>query len=527
MRPLWVALAMLFLLPRLTELGTVLTVDESSWRARAHQFLEGIATFTPEKTFTGGQPGVTTMWLAGLATPFASLGASQAAIAIGTTVLTFLALALLARLTNPFVALAGGLLVALDPFVIAHSRVVHTDALLGSFMLLTMLLLALAWRTGEGRYAVYAGVTAALAALTKLFGLFLLLPAAAFLFLPRSAPGPTGSLTAISEPSGADARKEIGRRFLRFSLPFIAALLLFWPALLFSPAAPLAFMTSRAGLHYRSAGVGSGGGDPWYYPREFLRRLTPTTTILLPLVAVGLAVGTGKRLPAFPARGALAALLGTSLLYAAALSVAEQKSDRYILFAHLALDIAAGASLVWLGALLTRTRPAWRVPATVGLVAAAALFLAGDVLRLHPRFMAHWNRLLPIPADAKFGWGEGLEEASAYLRSLNLPPAELTTASYYPGVLAHFLPGARVERFTQYASPDFRFVILYRSMYGRDPGSYETDAITKFLGGSPTEGTTVTVDGTPFRLEKIVTVGRLSFAWVFRRLEEPRKLTAL
>lgn len=499
-------IALLVLLPRVLNLGEVMTVDEPLWRSRAHNFLEAVVTGDLQKTFISGQPGITTLWIAGLALPWDSLRASQTAIAIAVTVFLLMSLGLLRRLAGPAVAIAAGVFIALDPFLIAHSRIVHTDALLGAFMLLTILALILAWRTRQGRYLIYAGIAAALSGLSKLFGFFLLLPAALTIF---GAPGQTP----------APWLRERISRFARFVAALGITLVVLWPVLVISPETPLAFMTQRATQHFQGAPVGSGGGDTWYYPREFFRRLTPLATVLLPVAAAGLLLGNGRRFPAFPARGALGWLLGTALLYAAILSFGEQKADRYALVTHLAVDIALGSSVVWLALLGQRRRPQTSLARILlPLLIAAGVVLTGDLVRIHPYEIAYWNPLLPVPADAKLGWGEGLEKAAAYLRSLNLPAVELTTASYYPGVLAHFLPDVRVERFPQYESPDFRFVVLYRSMYGRDLGSYETDALKKFLGGAPKDGVTVIVDGTPFRLEKTVYVNRLPYAWIFRRL---------
>lgn len=511
-------ITMLFLVPRLAGLGQVLTVDEPLWRARAHGFIEAVATGNFLKTSSTGQPGVTTMWIAGLAIPWNTLAASQAAIAIAVTIVSLLNLVLLRRLAGSAVALTAGVLMALDPFFIAHSRVVHTDALLASFMLLTMLCLFLAWTTRQTRYVVYAGITAALTGLTKLFGLFVLLPTALVLALaPRALAADTPGISARLE-------SRYLRRFAFFGVAFILTLLLLWPVLLVSPRTPFAFMTQRVSLHSQKAAIGSGGGDTWYYPREFVRRLSPVVTVLLPVAVLGVVLGRTKSAGVFPARHTIAALVSISLAFAALLSVSEQKSDRYILIAHLTADIAAGAALVWIADIFARNTPQWRA-LFLAFAAVAGTLMALDVIRLHPYAMAHWNRLLPIPADAKLGWGEGLDEAAAYLRSLGLSSAELTTASYYPRVLAHFLPGVRVERFTQYQSPDFRFVVLYRSMYGRDLGSYETAALQQFLGTDPKEGMIREVDGDSFRLEKIIVVDRLPFVWVFRRLPETSQET--
>lgn len=503
--PAAILLAILLLIPRVADLGAVLTVDEPLWRARAHQFIEGIATLQPSKTFVSGQPGVTTMWIAGLATPFKSLAASQAAIALSVSILLLLALGLFKRLTSPLAAFASGLVLALDPFLIAHSRVVHTDALLGVFMLLALLSLALAWRTGERRYWIFGGVATALAGLTKVFGLFLVLPV---LLGALAAPRDHGELRT----------RTVLRRFRWLIVPAVLTLLIAWPALFFTPRTPLAHMTQRITLHSQSAPVGSGGGDPWYYPREFLRRLTPTVTLLAPVAIAGLVLGNGRRLPRFPGRGVLASLLGTSAVFVLLLSFSEQKSDRYILIAHESLDLAAGCALVWGAHVLTRAREHRQAVSAVLLAGVAALLLR-DVTRIHPHAMAQWNRLLPVPQDVKLGWGEGLEEAAEHFRSLDLPPEELRIASYYPGVLSAFLPrDAQVDRFTRYTDPQFRYAVLYRSMFGREEASYETAAVRAFLGSHPNEGDTVMVDGTPFRLERRMSVNGIPFVWIFRHV---------
>lgn len=508
MRPRFVGMALvtlLFAVPRLLDLGTVMTVDEPTWRARAHSFIEGLGTLNAAKTFTGGQPGVTTMWLAGFAVPFNSLAASQATIAIGSTILLLLCLPLLARLTSGALAMLGGALIALDPFLIAHSRVVHTDSLLGSFMLLTLLLLALAWKTASPRYYAYAGISSALAILTKLFGGFILLPAVlVVLFAPRK---------------GQPLKKTILRRSVWWALPFVLALLLFWPVLLFSPKTPLAFMAGRVSMHAQSAEVGSGGGDTWYYPREFARRLTPAVSILLPLAVLGALSGTGKKLPIFPGRSVVLFLLSTALVYTALLSLSEQKSDRYILFAHLAVDLAVAAGILWLGRMLKQSRLLTERTA-VGIIALLVLgSLAVEVARIHPHEAAQWNRLLPIPADVKIGWGEGLDQVAGYFRGLGRNPSEVFIASYYPGVLRHFYP-ANVDRFVKYTHPNVEFAVLYRSMFGREVGSFETAAIRDFLGSAPNEGDTVTIDGSTFRLAKRIVINRIPYAWVFQRLPE-------
>jgi hypothetical protein len=216
--------------------------------------------------------------------------------------------------------------------------------------------------------------------------------------------------------------------------------------------------------------------------------------------------------------GGLMVLLGTGMFYAVALSLSEQKSDRYLLYAHLAADLAAGGALLWLASLLERSLRLPRRFGTLLLTGAAAVLLLNDLVQLHPRYIAHWNELVPVPENAKFGWGEGLEEAAAYLHETDVPRERLRISSYYPGALRHFLPGVHVERFTSYTDPSYQFAVLYRSMYGREEASPESAAVRDFLGSQPAEGSLVTVDDARFRLEKRILVNRIPFVWIFRRL---------
>lgn len=505
-----VLVLLLFLFPRLAGLGSVLSVDEPLWRARAHQFYTGLSSGRLGLTFQSGQPGVTTMWLVGLATPLRTLAASQASVAVGTTVLFLLALLLLARLTGPSLPLAGGVFLALDPFLITHSRTVHTDALLAAFLFLGLVLLALFWQTGKLRYLAYGGIVASLSALTKFFGLFLLLPAAVVLFA-----APARALEASIPP-----RRRFGQRARRFLLPALLTVIIAWPAVYTAPGRAFGIIQERLILHATSAAVGSGGGDTWYYPRQFVRRLTPWQSVLLPVALLGIA-GVARRRAPFPARGFTSFLLATALAYTLSLSIAEQKADRYILILHVAAALAASGAILWLVSLIWTTARA-RTVAAVSLLALVTVLQTRELATVHPDYHAYWNRLLPIPADAKYGWGEGLELAAGYIAAQDIPRQDLRIASYYPGVLAHFLPGALVDRVQHYENPEFQFVVLYRSMYGREKESAETAILRSFLGKPLREGETVTAGESSFRLERVFTLGRLPYVWVFRRLPSPQ-----
>jgi hypothetical protein len=157
------ALFLLALVPRAFWLGRFITIDESyHWFERARLFLRAIRAGDWAATNLIGHPGVTTMWLgaSGLAAQqwLAEAGLLPASdpdttrmllrlpIAIVTSLCVALGYALLRRLLPGRVALLAALLWASDPFLVAHSQLLHVDALLASFVTLALLAALLAFR---------------------------------------------------------------------------------------------------------------------------------------------------------------------------------------------------------------------------------------------------------------------------------------------------------------------------------------------------------------------------------------------
>ncbi|MEZ4661379.1 MAG: phospholipid carrier-dependent glycosyltransferase [Caldilineaceae bacterium] len=194
------------LLPRILQLDHFVTPDEKRWMTRAGNFAHGLVQGEFANTFQKGHPGVTTMWIGALGYAFAfpefpyvtpgQLGTTDTSpedffatqgkdplqvLAAGRTVAVLvnvlvigLALALAARfLRFPYIGI-GLLLVALDPFHMAHARLLHTDALLASFAFLTVVAYLCATRSARpNRLLILSGMAAGLTWLTKTPGLFL------------------------------------------------------------------------------------------------------------------------------------------------------------------------------------------------------------------------------------------------------------------------------------------------------------------------------------------------------------------
>ncbi|MCW5850645.1 MAG: phospholipid carrier-dependent glycosyltransferase [Anaerolineae bacterium] len=168
-----VALLAAALAARLVRLDAFIAADELRWVCRSLAFGQALAAGDFKNTFQTGHPGVVTMWLGTLAVPTGQAPASvlatcratengespsaataaqlaelaatlfhmRVAPALFNSLLLALAYWLTRRLVGPWLALVGLALLAFDPFLLAHSRVLHLDAILSGLMLVSALLL--------------------------------------------------------------------------------------------------------------------------------------------------------------------------------------------------------------------------------------------------------------------------------------------------------------------------------------------------------------------------------------------------
>jgi dolichyl-phosphate-mannose--protein O-mannosyl transferase len=150
--PLWLTallVGVLALLPRCLGLADFFTEDESfHWVWRVRHFSGAVRQELWVGTNLTGHPGVTTMWLGTLGRWLAdALGVPEAGLAEGSANIAYLAMLrlplalvntlavvvgylVLRRLLRPAAALLAGVLWATSPFLVAHSRLLHLDALL-------------------------------------------------------------------------------------------------------------------------------------------------------------------------------------------------------------------------------------------------------------------------------------------------------------------------------------------------------------------------------------------------------------
>ena len=438
-----------------------MTIDESRWVQRASDFGALLSQRDDEDTFIIGHPGVTTMWtaLAGLGPErsrqfsflagradvtrrdgyFEALVAARRPFAIVAAVGVVLVTLLGWRLFGPGPAVLGGALLALEPFLVAHARVVHLDSSLTVYTAVCLLAALAYWRAGGGpAYLVLSGVAGGLAFLTKAPSVFVL------------------GFVPLTVAAGLVARRERSLRALaRAVVPLllwglVAAVvsLALWPALASSPVGTLVKMaqfTERVGGgEHDNFFFGEAREDPGplFYPLALLFRLSPLT-----LLGLILAVASWRLVA--PAHRSTALVLGLYCLgFGLMMSLAPKKFDRYLLPIFPMVGLIAGLGL-WtaLGRLSRPFRGGGRGERSVLALALLAL-QAAPLLFTHPYALAYYNPFLGGGAAAQrailVGWGEGLDQVGRYLDAQPRLLGEPTVATSYHRVLQAQIAGSAV-----------------------------------------------------------------------------------
>jgi 4-amino-4-deoxy-L-arabinose transferase-like glycosyltransferase len=514
-----VFLFLVALLPRAFGLNAFITPDEYLWIERSGEFLAALLRADWAATFQVGHPGLTTRWTGVLGIlvtylprlqrasgqwliegqSFQNLLADMsthlpevlAATRCPTAILTSMGVVGLYFLVRPLfgqrAALLSAVILALEPFYLALSRVIHHDALSTTFMALSLLSFMVYLRGHRPfLYLALSGLMAGLAFLSKSPSLFLvpftvLLSLGAY-WLQK------GSLWPLDWRRVA----ELGRDWVIWGLIAALVFVLLWPAMWVHPLGTIHGVIDKA-LGYAASPhergnffLGKVGQDPGplFYPVALLFRLTPLTllglgsSLLLLLGLSSKAYRNWRRIPN-PLRAdprwrsaspqghreedeaedrwrvlqrrpelrpelveGMFSLWAFILLYVLFMTTGAKKFDRYLLPIFPVLDILAALGLLALGGVIwewVRERfevapriPRFRISALgLGLV---LLLQGGFALPHYPYYLTYYNPLLGGIRQAAqtllVGWGEGYEQAVRYLNQKG-DAAHLRVATWY------------------------------------------------------------------------------------------------
>ena len=435
------------------------------WYSRAIRFGDALLAQNWAETYQRYHPGVTVMWLSGMGLKLFAwwrglssdhlLGAAPTrpgtmddAITAAVVPLAFvcalciaLAYTLLSRIVRRKVAFASSLLLALDPFCITYSKVLHPDGLLAVFMLVSVLFLLNYLHRARRFDLILSGVFAGLAFLSKGSSLFLL-PYAALAVGSHKLTGLRSS--AKLQESTLDGRRrwvdgllEVIRVLLTWGVAACAVFVALWPAMWVEPLEVLRKIGQNLLYHVETTHWNPtffNGHitleDPGiaFYLATFAWK---TTAITLPMFCASV-LQTLPRSRRNKQSILVQALVSYIVFFTAQMAVGGWKQMSYILPAFPALDIVAGFGLVHSAEAIGRTRwcRRWRRLPTVFTMLVLAL-QAGIVLPRHPYYGTHHNILLGGSRVAQHilplqDQGEGLDLAAQYLNTL--PRAQRASA---------------------------------------------------------------------------------------------------
>jgi hypothetical protein len=480
------------LLSRVMSPDRLVTPDEAHWLTRSGNFYYALTRGDFADTYQIEHPGVLTMWAGMFAfvshyptysdqvpgqlnrwgdymgaflrsrgyDPMDLLIASRVNMVILITVVLIAAFWAASRLLGFWPALIGFLLIAMDPFHTALSRLLHVDGLPSSLALLSLLpFFNYLYRGRQKSDLVLSGIAAGLAWLTKSPMLFLIPFVGLLMFLE------------LVEKWRMQLRL-IRNDLWQFAIPLIlwgsvglAVFVLLWPSMWVDPVHTLRRMLGGMVMYagqghdsqlYFNGEVYEGDPGDYFYPITYLWRTTPVVLLGMVLAALALAFPKAELIP-FTNRRPLGMLLLFALLFTIFMTLGAKKFDRYLLPIYPPLDLVAGMG--WVAA-VKWIRQRW--PETTSRVATPALLLAALVGQAvgtassYPYYFSYYNPLLGgtvrAPEVMMVGWGEGLDQAARFLN--NQPGANerqvatgvwMTTFSYFykgPVLTTRFEPGA-------------------------------------------------------------------------------------
>ena len=453
-------LAAAFVALRIISLGAFVTADEPTWGKRSASFYYALMDGDYANTYQDGHPGVTTMWAGAIAYhlkfpeyqrvgqvtlgdtkllqlfqrhgpyPLELLAIARLNVVVANSLAMIVSFFFARRLFGRWLVVLGFLLIAFEPLHIAHSRFLHTNGMLASFMFLSVLAY-LDYLQFQGWLSLLiSGAASGLSFITITPG-FNLIP---IIFM----------LTLLSlRQSDASLRhqwklKEWWRHLLSpliiWGLMSLLTIFIVWPSMWVRPLGSLLDII-RYTLNVASGSDGEaqfveayqtlddrGSRYLYFYPLTYIWRATPITLIgLILAVIVFLRPSRPHQLNQGTRRNLLLLLVYVAI-YTAIMSLGSKKFDRYFLPVYLPLDIAAAFGWYALTNWLVERYPSAKklLLNYILLTAVVAVQLAGAI-RTAPYYLTCFNPVLggirKAPEVMTVGWGEGLNQAAIYLRS--------------------------------------------------------------------------------------------------------------
>jgi 4-amino-4-deoxy-L-arabinose transferase-like glycosyltransferase len=479
-------------LPRLTALDRYVTIDEPLWLMRSANFYSALWNKDWKDTYQAEHPGVINTWAgaAGFLWKFPGyvklvdeqfkkankfeeflisksraaldlLVAGRAFTALAVILILMLAFPLMVRLAGWGPALLASFLIALDPYFVALSRLLHLDGLVTALMLLSLLAFLRYLDKGrQKRDLLLSGVAAGLSWLTK-SPAFFLIPFVGLLMLIELFKTWRGNGIAGLRNHTARLREiwVVSRPWLVWLAIGVIVFVLLWPAMwvdplgtirhVFGGATDYALEGSDKDTFFAGQVIDAGQSVWYFYPVSLLWRNTPPVLIGVLILAVACIFPKKFGLSGDHRRMALVMSLFT-LLFIVFITLSKKVADRYQIPVQPALCMLAALGwyallerlVAWLGRRLPGAPASLFLPLLGGVV---VLWQLWGVLQTAPYYMNYYNPLMggdqAAPGVMMIGRGEGLDLAARYLNSLPEARRLRVYAWYATGPFSYYFKG--------------------------------------------------------------------------------------
>lgn len=474
-------LAIFFLLfPRVLNLDAFRTADEKRWVANTEGFIRNLSLGDWGELLRQPHPGITTQWLGALTIRFDDWQMKKLPLVLGQAALILAVAYVFSKLWGKKAGFLTLLLLAVDPFLFAHTRIYAMDSLLALFTVLSLALLFLWDKTNSKRYLFFSAFCASAAVLSKISGVVLIPFSLLFVFWKLYS----------EKKSLVDISKKIFFWIVYFAVSSVIIL----PSLAISPLNVFGdfkeFLISDQYSKEHSLGL-------LYYFRTLEFFSSPAhflIIILLPVAMFLKKVSIKKELIK-----EIFWILLLALLFFLEMTVGAKKGDRYILPVFALFDVAVAVVIFMFWNDFRKNKS--RLLAIFLIL--FAIFIGWQeltILKLFPHDLAYINPLTKnYFGEKRSGWGEGLDLAADYLNKKS-DAKNLKVASYYPNEFAVKFVGETVSM-NQFDEDSIDYVVIYRAMFERGD-SYETDALNEYKNKVP---------------EKVISFNGVDFVWIYKK----------
>ncbi len=478
--PLWLSILLLLALivpSHLVGLDKFATIDEPWWVISGSNYYYALTHRDFANTIYDYHPAVTTTWVvtAGLLTVFPEyrgfgqgyfdvrkpnydeflqehnvrtldiLRNSRIIQSLLLIALALLAFYLLQILIDRPLALAAVALAFDAPFFLGHSRLINHEGMLTMFVTISVLGAYVYLHAGRKPiYLLTSGISFGLAQLTKSSSIVVVGIVGFMLFV---------GLFGREKPLGGKLWDAVKTMLIWLGVAALVYVVL-WPGMwvaankmlyeVYGNAFSYAFQGARLDvtqeLEPSSFDLNNGLSGVSLYLQRLALRTTPITWLGLLLAIPALFMSRVKPV----VKALIGYLLLTAALFVLMFGIAKGRdSTHYILTSYFVLDLIAGLglsfSLLWLGERWSVLGKAWAQTIVLALI---FLFQVVSALPFYPYYYTYGNPLAAqTSADYVSGYGEGLDQAAAYLAQKQDSDGLRVFAYSGMGPFSYFFPG--------------------------------------------------------------------------------------